>query len=101
MKPDDLQKRWVAAARAYPPSDAAPYAFEKRVMARLTARVTTDLWSMWNQILWRAAVPCIAIMMMASAWTYLLHNGSASSDTLVAELENVVFAPVAALEDSW
>jgi hypothetical protein len=101
MKPDDLQKRWLAAARAFPPSDAVPYAFQKRVMARLKAGVTRDLWAVWNQMLWRAAVPCVAVMIMASAWTYLLQNGSGSTDTLVAELENVVFAPVAALEDSW
>jgi anti-sigma-K factor RskA len=101
MKPDELQNRWVAAARAYPPSDAVPYAFEKRVMAHLKTRAKADLWTIWNQMLWRAAVPCVAIMMMVSAWTYLLQNGAAPGNTLVAELENVVFAPVAALEDSW
>jgi anti-sigma-K factor RskA len=101
VKPDELQKRWLAVARAYPPSDAVPYAFEKRVMANLRVRAKPDIWGLWNQMLWRAAVPCVAIMMMVSAWTYLLQNGSGPGDTLVAELENVVFAPMAALEDSW
>jgi anti-sigma-K factor RskA len=101
MKPDELHKQWVAVARAYPPSDKVPYAFEKRVMARLKARSKPDLWTLWNQMLWRAAIPCVAIMMMVGAWTYLLQNGSGSGDTLVAELENIVFAPVATLEDSW
>jgi hypothetical protein len=101
MKPDELQRRWIAAARAYPPSDAVPYAFEKRIMAHLKTRTKPDLWALWNQMLWRAAVPCIAVMMMVSAWSYLLENGSAPGDTLVAELENVVLAPVDTLEDSW
>lgn len=101
MKPDELQQRWIAAARAYPPSDAVPYAFEKRIMAHLKNCPRLDLWTLWNQMLWRAAVPCIAIMMMTSAWTYLLQNGSAPGNTLVADLEDVVLAPIASLEDSW
>lgn len=101
MKPDELQRRWLAAARTHPPSDTVPYAFEKRIMALVKAQGKVDLWALWNQMLWRAAVPCVAIMMMVGAWTYLAQNGSGPGDTLVAELEDVVFAPVAYLEYSW
>ncbi len=34
----ELQKKLIAAARANPPGDGVPYAFEKRVMALLAAR---------------------------------------------------------------
>ena len=34
----ELQKKLLAAARANPPGDRVPYAFEKRVMALLAAR---------------------------------------------------------------
>ena len=31
----ELERKLIAAARANPPSDRVPYAFEKRIMARL------------------------------------------------------------------
>ena len=34
----ELERKLIAAARANPPSDRVPYAFEKRIMARLAAR---------------------------------------------------------------
>ena len=38
----ELQKKLIAAARANPPGDGVPYAFEKRVMALLAARTTSS-----------------------------------------------------------
>ena len=60
----ELERKLIAAARANPPSDRVPYAFEKRILARLAARPTLDRWELWGRALWRAAAPCIAIMLL-------------------------------------
>ena len=39
-----LQEALIAAARANPPGNAVPYAFEKRIAARLRAVAPTDPW---------------------------------------------------------
>jgi hypothetical protein len=101
MKPEELTIRVMAAARAFPPADSVPYAFEKRVMANLRDQPGTDLGTLWTRMLWRAAVPCVAIMLMVSVWTYLIQNSTGNPNTFATELENVVFAPMAALEESW
>ena len=56
----DLERKLIAAARRLPPSEAVPYAFEKRIMAHLRARPALDEWSLWARALWRAAAPCVA-----------------------------------------
>ena len=42
----ELEQKLVAAARANPPSDGVPYAFEKRIMARLATRPVMDDWAL-------------------------------------------------------
>ncbi len=67
-----LYRELIAAARANPPSDRVPYAFEKRVMARLKALpALEDTWALWSRALWRAAAPCVAIMLLLGAWSLL------------------------------
>ena len=71
MNLDNLQQKLIAAARiAQPHDERVPYAFEKRVMARL-AEVRVDLLGAWSHALWRAAVLCVAVMLLAGAWTFL------------------------------
>jgi hypothetical protein len=102
MNIDKLQTKLLAAARGAPPlSDAVPYAFEKRIMARLAALPRNDLASLWNRMLWRAAVPSLLIMLSASLW-FLLAPEVGSSANLGTELEDAVFAPAyAAIEETW
>jgi hypothetical protein len=97
----ELQKKLLAAARANCPSDAVPYAFEKRVMAHIASQSAVDIATLWNRILWRATAPCVAIMVLLGAWTMLsgYHNGSA--ETLAADLENTVLAPFENLGETW
>ena len=38
MNLEQLQKKLLAAARANPPADRVPYAFEKRILAQLAAQ---------------------------------------------------------------
>ena len=62
----ELHKKLLAAARANPPGDRVPYAFEKRVMALLAARAAIDPLAMWVRGLWRAAVSCAVIALLFS-----------------------------------
>jgi hypothetical protein len=98
----DVQKRLLAAARATPPGDAVPFAFEKRIMARIASDALVDAWAIWSWVLWRAAAPCIAIMLAVGVWTALFADPNGSANSLAADLEETVLAPLAQLENnSW
>ena len=65
-----LQTKLVAAARLHPSADRVPYAFEKRIMARLLATPPPDAWAAWARALWLGAGACAAAMLLMSVWTY-------------------------------
>ena len=90
----ELERKLIAAARSCPLNAAVPYAFEKRIMAHLKRREVLDEWSLWARALWRAAAPCVAIMLLLSAWSFLLPNSSAPGTDLSQEFENTVLAAV-------
>ena len=48
--------------------DHVPYAFEKRIMAHIEAapQAAINLWQQWSQALWRAVVPCLAVMILVA-----------------------------------
>jgi hypothetical protein len=96
-----LQHTLLAAARAHRPASTVPYAFEKRVMARLTETPALDVWALWNRVLWRAAAPCVALCLTLGAWSYFAHTDALSPDWLVADLEGAVLAPFDSLGDTW
>ena len=79
MNLDDLQKKLVAAARANPPSDRVPFAFEKRITALLKSQPKADPLSLWARALWRAAAPCAAIMLVLGAWSFMGSNATTTS----------------------
>jgi hypothetical protein len=89
----ELERKLIAAARANPPSDRVPYAFEKRILARLPARPLADGWELWGRALWRAAAPCVAIMLLLGAWS-LFAPGNAPANDLSQELEQTLLAAV-------
>jgi hypothetical protein len=98
----DLQRKLIAVARANPPGDRVPYAFEKRVMACLAAQRVLDRGALWVRALWRSAVSCVALMLLLSAWSFLipassslniLTSSSVKTD-LTQDFEDVVFAAV-------
>ena len=70
MNLEQLQKKLLAAARANPPEDRVPYAFEKRVLARLAAQPTLDGSALWARALWRAAVPCVAVTILLAGLSF-------------------------------
>jgi len=105
MKLAELERKLIAAAKANPPSDHVPYAFEKRIMAQLLqARPLRDHWGQWAGALWRATVPCVAIMLLLSAWSFLAPLGAPSATDLSQEFENTVLAAVdqdSAADSTW
>ena len=88
----ELEKKLLRAARAHPPGDQVPYAFEKRIMTLLKP-LSVDSWSVWAEALWRATVPCLAVMVLLGAWSYLSFNPSPSNN-LSQEMDNTVLAVV-------
>ncbi len=94
MNLNHLQQKLLAAARAHPPGDAVPYAFEKRILAHLTERPVTDPVARWVRGLWRAAASCAAISVLLGAWTFLSPAVSSPDDELSQQFENTVFAAV-------
>jgi hypothetical protein len=91
MNLDEIQQKLIAAARSAPANDKVPYAFEKRVMARLRSACGMDPLVVWSRALWRALVPCFAVMLLLSAWSWLAPAPTATAD-LSQELENTVLA---------
>jgi hypothetical protein len=90
----ELEQKLVAAARANPPSDRVPYAFEKRIMARLASRPIVDDWALWARALWRAAAPCVAIMLLLGAWSFFAPPNSVPASDLSQQLEQTLLAAV-------
>jgi hypothetical protein len=90
----ELQNKLLAAARANPPGDQVPYAFEKRVMALLAARAATDPMALWVRGLWRAAVSCVGIALLLGAWAFFNPQAPTRSDDLSQNLENTLLASV-------
>jgi hypothetical protein len=100
MDLERIQQQLIAAARLAPPSDHVPYAFEKRIMARLgSASAGTDVWAVWSRLLWRAAGPCVGIMLLMSAWT--AYSAGNSNANLAAEFERTVWGPFTSLNETW
>jgi hypothetical protein len=94
MNQTELERKLIAAARAQNPSDRVPYAFEKRIMARLAAAPRYDGWSAWAHALPRAAAFCLAVMVSLSAWSYFTASSSSSGSDLSQDFEETVLAAV-------
>jgi hypothetical protein len=101
MHLEQLRQRLIGAARGQPLNDRVPYAFEKRIMARLAPHVFVDPWVAWGRALWRAAAPCVAIMCAMTIWTVVSDDLLSSKNSLATDLESTVLAPLANLEETW
>ncbi len=89
-----LQRKLIAAARANPPGDGVPYAFEKRVMALLAGRAAAEPLALWVRGLWRAAVPCAAVALLLGAWAFYLSSAPAKTGDLSQNFESTLLASV-------
>ena len=97
----ELQKILLAAARANPPGDNVPYAFEERIMAQLAAKPGFDILAAWNRTLWQAAAPCVAVMLLLGAWTRFAQHTDSSRETLAADLESSLYLPFDNSTETW
>jgi len=95
MDLNELQRKLFAQARSITPSDAVPYAFERRVMARLQD-APSDTWLLWGRGLWRAAAACVGISLLLSLW-----SAWPVSDNEPVTLESAVFAAAEEPTDTW
>jgi hypothetical protein len=93
MNENELRAKLIAAAKSNPPSDHAPYAFEKRVMNAVAVRPAPDIWSLWEGPMWRAALSCVAITILCGVWSFAAHRPASSDDSFSQDFEAVVFAP--------
>lgn len=94
MNVGELQKKLIAAARARTPDDRVPFAFEKRIMARLGSHNLADHWVAWTRGLWRAAVPCVAVAVLLGAWTVVTTLAAPGSNDLSQDFESTLLASV-------
>jgi hypothetical protein len=90
MELEHLKQKLVAAARANPPSDRVPYGFERRVMAHLASAGVADGWMLWSRALWRAAIPCVLIVIFSGLWS-ARHSKTETGD-LSQQIENAVLS---------
>jgi hypothetical protein len=101
MKLVNLHKQLIAVARANPPSDRVPPTFEKRIMALIMARPVQDVWAAWAKMLWYAAAPCVAVMLLFSGWAFIESSKNQSPTVdLAQQLDNTLLAAVDQSNDS-
>jgi len=101
MNLEDLQKKLLAAARAHPPEDRVPYAFEKRILARLTAQ-PVDGSALWARALWRAAIPCVAVTLLMATLSLTMvstETATVTDDDVSQQFELALLAPANQLEE--
>jgi hypothetical protein len=102
MNQSELERKLLAAAKAHPPSDAVPYAFEQRIMARLRSAPVRDAWAEWSGGLWKAAAPCAAIAIFFAVWSSFSSPPEAVAADLSADFEQTVLAAVTQdIEGNW
>ena len=100
MNVSDLEKRFLAVARAHRPSEAVPYAFEKRVMARLANPPPLDLWGVWSHQFWRAAVSCLALTLLLGGFA-LYSNTIPAHVAFQSDIEDTMLAAIDQGGDNW
>jgi len=91
-----LHEKLIRAARANPPSDHVPYAFEQRILARIRTARVVDRFTLWANALWRAAIPCVAVTLLISVWTMGSPEQTTATETadLGSQLETTLMASV-------
>ncbi len=100
MKLSHLEEKLIAAARKEPPAESTPYAFEKRIMARVRA-LPASAWGLWGKPLWRAAFSCLAVTALCGIWSFAPLRGN-DADSFSQDLESAVYASVNQhAEDAW
>jgi len=100
MNLENLRTKLIGAARQNAPPEDVPFAFEKRIMARLKAQPPEDAWAFWGAGLWRGAAACAAlsaVSIMLSLWAL----PATSEPSQEAAFETVLLAGADQLTESW
>jgi hypothetical protein len=92
MNLPELHRKLIAAARGEAPDERVPYAFEKRIMARLAGQAAMDSWGLWGRALSRAAICCVAFMVVVGVGFHFLP--ASNPDNLSQDVEQTLFAAV-------
>lgn len=95
-----LNQKLIAAARHNGTSEQVPYAFEKRIMAQIKDLRPVDVWALWGHALWRAAAPCVAVMLVIGVWSFQKHDQQVAQ-LQSSDLEVAVLAPLDNMGDVW
>jgi hypothetical protein len=103
MNLEELQAKLLTAARANPPGDRVPYAFEERILARLKESPAFDVSALWARALWRAAAPCVALTLLLGVWSFLGagNNAATDSEEFSQHFEQTMLAAVDETEEVW
>lgn len=103
MNLEDLQKKLLVAARNNPPEDRVPYAFEKRILARLASQPAVDSSAFWARALWRAAIPCLGVTILMTTLSFTMISSepgtTTSEDDISQQFELALLAPADQLEE--
>jgi hypothetical protein len=90
----DLHRKLIAAARLQKPDDRVPYVFEKRVMALIADRAARARQILWVRGLWRAAVSCVAVAIVAGTVVWFSPETKDNGTDLSQDFENTLLASV-------
>jgi len=103
MNLESLQQKLLAAARAHPPAARVPYAFEKRILARLKESPAVDLSALWARALWRAAAPCVMATLLLGVWSFVGESSPATTDNeeFAQHFEQTMLAAVDENGEVW
>lgn len=101
MNSDLLLNKLIKAAKSSPPSDSVPYAFEKRIMAKIMSSPVYETTLLWSQILWKAAKPCIVIMIIVCLWAFLADSQLGLIDNPEEAFETAVLAGLNQIGSGW
>jgi hypothetical protein len=96
----ELQRKLLTAARKGS-DDRVPYAFEKRVMARLGTVRRTDEWALWARSLWCGAAVCTGITLAIGAWSWFPANDSRPVLSFAQDLEQTILVSVDDGDSTW
>ena len=100
-------EQFLRFARNLPANEHVPYAFEKRIMARLRDLLTPDPLTLWSRMLWRAVGPCLGVMILVVLFSSegLVDSsaGQAAGELafVTADFVTVVLASFDDLENTW
>lgn len=96
-----FEAKILAAARKAPVSDRVPYAFEKRIMARLRQSPALDPLAFWSHALWRAVAPCLGLCVLSALLTVDWNSSPEGDRRLARSFENAVVYSGVVFAETW